>query len=75
MYGRPPEDFDTETAQALTMALPQHEARMALAVAKGIGAAMGGGKALASLVYEATGSREQAMQVAAQDYLARACRG
>ena len=70
-----PTDFDADTARALSMAIPAVEARHALAVARGIGAAFGGGKAMAALVYEATGSAEQACAVEAAAFLARVANG
>jgi hypothetical protein len=62
-YGRPPSDFDQETAMGLMANIPMVEARRALSFAQGIAVAFGSPEAAEGVVRQATGSDELAWSV------------
>lgn len=63
VYGRPPADFDKETAMGLAHNIPMIEARLALTMARAISIAFGSPEAAQQAVLSATGSDELAWKV------------
>lgn len=56
----------------MSLLIPSIEAQRALTIAQGVGAVMGGGKAMAKLVYAATADGDLASSIEAKAYIERA---
>jgi hypothetical protein len=66
VYGRPPSDFDKETAMGLAQNIPMIEARRTLEMAKAISVAFGSAETAQQTIYLATGNADLAFRARMQ---------
>ena len=62
-YGRPPTDFDPETAMGLAQNIPMIEARQSIVQARAIAMALGSGEVAQQTVALATGDADLAFRI------------